>query len=134
MKHYLLVWNIAVVVLVIVKCQKYCFVLLGGFYQAVLFLCWIGAIKHHVVFALRSDLVPFNITNQYEFGVFGSINIIPLLQQHWLRFLKHLTLNININSKHLILKYILLQTLQKSINNIDNIKNIKNIDNYQQYQ
>ncbi len=89
MEHYFFVCNVAVVVLVGIKGDKDSLVIFGILHKAVFLLRLIGLIENDVVLALESILVALHIADEYELGIFGSIDIVPFLHQESLRFFVH---------------------------------------------
>lgn len=89
MEHYLLISNVAVVVLVGIKRNEHCFIIFGVFNKAVLLFGLVSSIEDDVMLALEPILVALDVSNKDEFGVFGGVDIVPLLHQQCFGFFMH---------------------------------------------
>jgi hypothetical protein len=89
MKHNLFVCYVAVVVLIGIEGDEYCFVLLGCLHEVVLFLLEVGSIEDHIVSSFGPVFISLNVSNEDELGVFGGVNVVPLLRQKCFRLLLH---------------------------------------------
>jgi hypothetical protein len=81
MKQDFFICDVAVVVLIAVEGCEHGFILFGILDEIILLFLLIGTVEDNVMFALKSVLIPLYVANQDKFGVFRSVDGIPLFHQ-----------------------------------------------------